>query len=57
MLQQILPPEFRATAGLEASTRQSDQISVFDIAKGGKGLGERTHVSVDCLSSIAHNGI
>ena len=42
----------RAAAGSEASTRQSDQIAVFDVVKKTKCLGEIKHASVGCLSSI-----
>ena len=37
---QILSPVIRAAAGSEASTRQSDQIAVFDVVEKTKCLGE-----------------
>ena len=36
---QILPPVNRAAAGSEASTRQSDQIAVFDVVEENIFLG------------------
>ena len=45
----MLPPVIRAAAGSEASTRQSDQIAVFDVVKKTKCLGEIKHdLSVVC---------
>ena len=39
---------------MEASTRQSDQIAVFDVVKKTKCLGEIRHALVGCLSSIVN---
>ena len=49
---QILSQVIRAAAGSEASTRQSDQIAVFDVVKKTKKMGDIKQVRFGCFSSI-----